>query len=167
MKKIALTQGQFAVVDDEDYEWLNQWKWTALYSKGTDNYYAYRQEHIQLKNGNKKLKTVYMHRIILNYEGRQCIDHINNDSLDNRKSNLRIVSQRQNTQNKKLKKTSKYPGVCWHKGAKKWHAQIWISKKRLSLGYFSNERDAAKAYEDAVRNNCFEELVCKTKVEAK
>lgn len=80
-KVIALSQGKVAVVDNEDYEWLNQWKWSALKSRAT--WYAVRQDY----SGNKQ-KTIYMHRQILNSHPGQKTHHLNGDGLDNRRANI-------------------------------------------------------------------------------
>lgn len=89
------------------------------------------------------------------------VDHINNDSLRNTRANLRIVSNRQNCQNKKYKGKSRFPGVSWDKYMKQWAARIRIKNKRIHLGYFKDEREAAKAYEKANRKYNKEEIVCK------
>lgn len=167
VKTIELTQGQHALVDDIDFEFLNQFKWGAKYDKATNGFYARRNQHVQILNGKRKLKTIMMHRLIMErvigreLKRREIIDHVNHDSLDNCRENLRIVSTRQNMQNQKVKKTSKYPGVSWHKRDKKWHAQIKIGGKVKHLGYFTDEREAAKAYEKACREFVGENLICK------
>lgn len=143
MKKIPLTQGKFALVDDEDYEWLNQWKWFAHNRRGY--YYAARTE-----NG----KTISMHREILGLKhgNKQDSDHINHNTLDNCRLNLRICSRTQNTMNQiSLCGTSKYKGVCWHKRDKKWFAQIQVCGKHKFLGNFKLEMEAAKAYDKATK----------------
>lgn len=160
MKKINLSKGQVALVDDGDYDDLNQFRWYAQYSKGIDNYYAFRLVSFK-KKGKLKNKIILMHRMIMDAPKRKVVDHINHNTLDNRKENLRIVSSRQNNQNKKVKGTSKYPGVCWHKYNKKWRATIYVNGKNKDLGYFKEEREAAKAYERACRELIGEDLVCK------
>jgi hypothetical protein len=84
------------------------------------------------------------------YISGHVIDHINNIKSDNRFENLQLITIRENNSKDKfrLKRTSKYIGVYWHKHAKKWHAQTSVSKKRIHLGYFDNEIDAHKAYKD-------------------
>ena len=147
MKKIWLTQGQFALVDDADYEWLNQWTWCAQYHLGVDSYYAVSSEI--LPNG-KKVR-VYMHRLILSlkYGDKRYGDHIYHDTLDNRRSEIRVVTQRQNLQNRR-DGSSKYPGVSWDKPCNKWRAQIVVNKKKKWLGNFDIELEASKVYNDAV-----------------
>lgn len=167
MKEIILTRGQVALVDDEDYEWLNQWKWTSSFTPSTKSYYARRLQYLKHCKKNEKRKAIKMHRVIMErivkreLKSKEMIDHINNNTLDNRRYNLRIVSNRQNAQNRKGKTTSKYPGVYWRKERSRWLAKIYLNGKTKYLGQFTNEREAAKAYEKACRELVGEELVCK------
>ena len=112
MKKIPLTQGQVALVDDADYEWLSRWKWCAMWCSSTDSFYAVR--HIRLPNG--KWTTLRMHRAILGLErgdSRQ-VDHENHDTLDERRENLRIVTHQENQWNQRSPL-----GYSWNRRAKK------------------------------------------------
>ncbi len=90
----------------------------------------------------------FMHRKIINVPKDLQTDHINNNGLDNRKINLRLCTNSQNSQNRRhyTNKSSKYKGVSWHKFKKKWRAQIGLNKKRIHLGYFEAEKEAAKIY---------------------
>ena len=143
-KEIFLTQNKIAIVDDCDYEYLNQFKWYA-HNEG-HTFYARRKVW---KDG--KGKTFYMHTAILGKrEGYEC-DHINGDGLDNRRSNLRFVTRRQNTQNIHIFKTSLYPGVYWNKEHKKWRARLQVGNKCIHAGYFDNEYKAYLTYCKAVR----------------
>jgi len=166
-KKLVLSQGQHALVDECDHNFLNQWKWTSHYEPKIRGYYAKRTQTIHMANGKTKRKTIMMHRVIMGriikreVKKTEIIDHINHNSLDNTRENLRIVTNRQNTQNKRIKGTSKYPGVYWHKLRNKWVAKIRIKSKQKYLGLFTDEREAAKAYEKACRELVGEELVCK------
>lgn len=80
-------------------------------------------------------------------------DHIDHNSSNNNLSNLQLISHRKNTSKDKWRKgkISKYTGVDWHKGMKKWRARIRIGKDRIILGYFINEEDAAKAYQNKLK----------------
>jgi len=144
MKKIPLTQGKFALVDDEDYEWLNQWGWFA--SQSRKEYYAVRTDY---SNGGKK--NIKMHRVILGLTGpKQQGDHINGITLDNRRGNLRAVTNQQNSWNQKpTKGSSKFKGVSWKKEAKKWVVQLMVSGKKIHIGYFNCEIEAAHVYDQA------------------
>ena len=146
MKEIRLTQNKVAIVDEEDYEWLSQYKWH--YHKG----YAART----CRQTGKK-RTVYMHREIMNTPRGLVTDHINGNRLDNRKANLRICTRAQNNMNmikfrtrKKSKNASKYKGVYWNGGPKAtWSAEIRHNGKQIHLGYFQDEVEAAQAYDKA------------------
>ena len=140
MKRIPLTQGKFALVDEEDYEWLNQWKWH--YNNG----YATRNQWDPIT---KKQIKILMHRLIMKSSEDMQVDHANHNTLDNRKCNLRICTKFQNMQNSKLQKnrSSKYKGVCWHKDNKKWKAYITYEGKRIHLGYYDIEEEAARVYD--------------------
>ena len=139
MKQIELTQGQYAIVDDDDFEELNQYNWYF------NNGYAVRAVTVPKSKQKKQL----MHRLITNCPADMDVDHINHDKLDNRKSNLRICSTSENMQNQKLRthvKTSVYKGVCFNKQAGKWMALIGLDNKQKHLGSFIDEIDAAIAY---------------------
>jgi len=142
-KIIPLTQGKVAIVDDEDYEYLNQFKWYARKHRNT--FYAARNIY---RNG--KQTVLSMHTAVMGRKKGLEIDHINGNGLDNRRSNLRFVTHRQNLQNRHTAKTSKYPGVNWSKIAHKWRAYIEINGKQIHLGYFNNEYEAYLAYQKAV-----------------
>lgn len=138
--KIPLSQGKFAIVDDEDYEWLSQWRWFL------DGRYVKKSEWI---NGKSKLFT--MHRVIMESKKTEQVDHINGDGLDNRRSNLRIATRSQNGINRKIHKnnTSGYRGVCWHKGGKKWLSRIRFEGRTFVLGLYFTKEEAARAYDRA------------------
>lgn len=150
MKFIPLTQGQFAIVDDEGYEELSRRKWCAL--KGSDGKYRAIRGYDP---------AVYMHRQIMNAPKGMDVDHINHNPLDNQKTNLRICTRSQNNQNKLAHKSakSKYKGVHYHKPQKKWMARLALNGKRFTLGAFNNEIDAAKAYNKAA-TKYFGEYAC-------
>lgn len=147
VKLIPLSQSLFAIVDDEDYEWLSQYKWTAA-SNGTNNVYAMRT----IRGEGNKCITIFMHREILNPVNGLLSDHINGDGLDNRRCNLRVVTARQNNQNRHITKTSNYPGVSWHKTHKKWAAYFTVNRKISHIGYFEKEIDAYNAYKLAIES---------------
>lgn len=150
-QQIELTQGQIALVDDEDYEMINQYKWCAVRYKHKDStvgFYAIRTRYF-----NSTWERILMHRFILNVKDKRWIDHKNHNTLDNRKENLRACTISQNQANKRKKDhcTSIYKGVSWHKSKfdSKWLAQIGHHNKVYYLGNFDNEIDAAYAYDKA------------------
>jgi hypothetical protein len=149
MKKISLTQGQVALVDDKDFERLNKWKWYTKKDKKT--FYAVRN----LSKVNNKQHQIYMHHEVMGRlpKGFE-VDHRNGNGLYNTRGNLRFVTHRQNCQNKKngKKKTSRYPGVCWNKQYGKWSTEIQINGKYKFLGRFVYEREAFEAYKQAVKS---------------
>jgi hypothetical protein len=103
--------------------------------------------------GGRQKTTKLLHQLLFNFPKNKQIDHKNHDGLNNRRNNIRIVSQRENIQNLKSK-TSKFPGVSWANHANKWRARIKINKSYKHLGYFEFETDAASAYRDAcIENN--------------
>lgn len=158
VKKIPLTQGQVALVDDEDFDFLNQWKWQAFFDKKLNGFYAVRgakREDI----GFKFRRRIFMHRIIAKTPNGKMTDHINHNSLDNRKNNLRIVTNRQNQQNRRGKYSSRYPGVCWNKRDKKWRARLKINGKYKFLGNFNSEDEAFEMYKNAVHDLTGEKIV--------
>jgi hypothetical protein len=142
MRKLLLSQGKFALVDNEDYLFLNQWKW--YFNQG----YA-RRNSKRIKG--EKRNGIFLQNVVITKEKNQEIDHINGNTLDNRKINLRICSHFQNSKNRKkqINNTSGYKGVT--KDHKKWMAQILINYKRKYLGRFNTKKEAALAYNKAAK----------------
>jgi hypothetical protein len=145
-RRIPLTQGKFAIVDPGDYERLAQYKWFAVrYERG---FYAVRA--VKAKDGRGRQKNVRMHREILGVPEGKIIDHINHNGLDNRRANLRVATRRQNAWNKRKQRTrcsSKYKGVTWLKREGKWQARIVCKGRSMFIGYFADEKAAARAYD--------------------
>ena len=138
-----LTQPKVAIADDCDFEFLIQRKWYAHRDKNT----FYARAH-----GYSEGKPVLlgMHRVIMQPMRGLQVDHINGNGLDNCRCNLRICTSAQNQHNYRSRKgLSKYKGVSWHRGAKKWQATIQANKKRIHLGCHDIEEDAALAYDKA------------------
>jgi hypothetical protein len=151
-KEIPLTQGKIALADDEDYEWLSRYSWHVYYSRSNDAYYAIRNQVSGEYQNKKNRRTVYMHRAILNVtDSALDVDHINMNTLDNRKENLRIATRSQNqfNRNKQSNNTSGYKGVYWHRQKAKWDSIIIVNKKRIFLGSYSTPEEAYNAYREA------------------
>jgi hypothetical protein len=140
MKKIPLSKNKFAIVDDDLYEYLMQWNWHTSY-RGT--WYAAR------KDGRDK--TVYMHRVIMDAIPGKEVDHRDGNGLNNTRSNLRVVSHKENLRNQKRSSanTSGYKGVSWHKRGHKWQAYITVDQQHIHLGLHSKKEDAACVYNKA------------------
>jgi hypothetical protein len=133
-KKIYLLDDVYALVDDEDYEWLSTYTW-----------YYHSAGYAMTEN------SVLMHRMILNSPKGIFTDHVNRNRLDNRKSNLRMCTVSENNKNKGMRSDNKsgYKGVHWDKRNKKWRARIVLDKKSIHLGLFSSIEYAVKAYDEA------------------
>lgn len=146
-RRIPLTRGEYAIVDQADFEKLKQHKWHLTIDRW--NKYAKRSA----RKGNKRCRCA-MHRVVTNAPDGLFVDHINHNGLDNRKANLRIVTSQQNSWNKrqgKRRKSSKYKGLSWRKNSQKWGVSICIDYKSKHLGYFEDEKEAAAAYDRAAK----------------
>jgi len=149
-RRIKLTQNKYAIVDSDDYSRLAKYKWYA--ARNAHLFYAVRGRWCSATQ--KRTKTILMHRLIINVPPGFVVDHINHNGLDNRKANLRLATQAQNTCYARYPKnntSSKYRGVWFNKQTKKWRATIAVNRKRKQIGYFKNEIEAAKAYDNAAR----------------
>ena len=137
MKTIPLTQGKIALVDDEDYSSLASRKWHYNVSG-----YAC---------GNMMGKRVFMHRELIKATVDLEVDHINGDTLDNRKSNLRLCTHAENMRNRKMQKnnTSGYKGVYWGKKINKWRSKIRHNWVVIALGDYETAEEAARVYDAA------------------
>jgi hypothetical protein len=152
-REIPLTRGLVALVDASDYEYVAQFRWWAKWSPRTQSFYASGR-----MRGHRRVFT--MHRLVLNAPLDRFVDHINHDTLDNRRGNLRLVTNQQNVKNARpwRKGTSRYKGVSWDAGHKKWVAQIdWRDpdgkRRHARLGRFADERSAAAVYDSAARQH--------------
>ena len=147
-RQIRLTEGKFTIVDPADFYRLNSFNW--LTCGKNDNLYAARV----IRTPTGRLNTILMHKEILDAPLGLLVDHRNTDSLDNRRANLRLATPSQNSCNSRRDKSntySRYRGVSFSKRKGKWFAAIRANGRKLWLGYFDNELDAAKAYDAAAR----------------
>lgn len=149
MKTIPLTQGKVALVDDEDYERLNAFKWYAKKDRYT--FYASRMPPNCLGVHDGKQNLILMHREVLRTSGN--VDHKNGNGLDNQKDNLRPATNRQNQHNKRkqIGASSSFKGVGWNKRGQRWVARIMLAGVSQFLGGFKVETEAACAYDAAAR----------------
>jgi hypothetical protein len=157
--RIELSQGHFALVSPEDFERVSAYTWCVKRRRSEPNR-LYAQLVIRITPGRKGRKlTISLHRFILGALPGQVVDHINGNGLDNRRENIRLCTNRQNSQNicfSKNQKRGGYKGVNWHRKGKKWQAAIAAGpvkpngKRALKyLGLFKSAEDAARAYDRA------------------
>jgi hypothetical protein len=153
MKEVRLNRGMVALVDDEDYERVSHGHWSVMHKNGGD--YAVRKVP-----GEKRLMA--MARFLVGARSGEIVHHINHNTLDNRRENLRICTVQQNlcSQLKHGTGTSKYKGVHFFKRYGKWQAQVMFNYKHFHLGYFANEEEAARAYDRKARELFGEFALC-------
>lgn len=139
--EIPLSRGLVALVDDADAEWLSQWKWSAS-THPSGRIYAFRK--VRLASG--KRQTLYLHKLLCEHGADEIVDHRNNDSLDNRRFNLRACTRFQNMANAKAKANTR----CGLKGVTKqgnrFRAQITIDGQYVHIGWFTSAEAAHQAY---------------------
>jgi hypothetical protein len=145
-RRIPLTKGKFSLVDPKDYEMLSKYNWHV--TKNGNTSYAKRNAPTR-----KDTTPIYMHRCIIKVPPGCVVDHINHNGLDNRRANLRPATRAQNNRySKKRKNTrSKYKGVSFYSREKQFVAKITTDGNTVSLGYFNDEIQAAKAYDKAAK----------------
>lgn len=149
---IPLTRGKSALIDEEDKD-LARFKWYASQEGTESNPLFYARRHFTV---NHKQIEIKLHRVILErvlnrtlVAGEE-VDHKNNNSLDNRRANLRLATKSENRRNQRRRndpKSSMYKGVSKHRN--KWRAMIWLNGRQKHIGNFIDEADAAKAYDEA------------------
>ena len=143
-RKIRLTEGKCTIVDSDVFYLLNNFQWGIAGEKG--KFYVFGSQRISPE----EIKLVRLHRLIINAPEGLLVDHRNGDTLDNRRSNLRLATRSQNNCNcktDKTKTTSRYKGVHIVKKSGKWAANIRINGKKTWLGSFKTEIEAARAYD--------------------
>jgi hypothetical protein len=144
VKMIELTRGEFTLVDDADFAWLSQYKW-SLYKRGT---LCYAQRGAR---DDSKTRIVFMHRAILNAPPGIVVDHIDGNGLNNQQSNLRFATRRENAHNRPKQRNNKsgFKGVCKSQTGCGWRAAIRVNAKNIYLGIFDTAELAAEAYDEA------------------
>lgn len=142
---ISLTQNRTSIINTSDINLIVIYKWCAWFNKSSKSYYA--------KSNIGNHKVVSLHRFLLGVtDPKLHVDHINGNTLDNRRSNLRICTAAENTKNHTKphpRNKSGFRGVCWSKDKLKWKAYITLSGKHKHLLYSHNLIEAAKAFDDA------------------
>lgn len=145
MKQIELRNGGIALVSDEDYPNISSHKWWGISVCGG---HRYAERHIKVGG---KWTTITMHREIMQTPKGMDTDHINGDSLDNRRTNLRICHRSQNALNRRVDRRNKtgYRNISKRLDGK-FVAQVKLDKKHHWIGAFDTALEAAKAYNDFV-----------------
>lgn len=139
MKEIPLSRGQVALVDDEDYEWLMQWKWYAAWERRTNTFYAVRRG--SPASGKRRLVSMAREILGLREGDRREADHIHHKTLDNRRDQLRIVTRQQNVWNQNHAK-----GYAWEPKKHRYRASITVNGRLRRLGRFRTPEEAHEAY---------------------
>lgn len=141
MKQITTKNNDIILVDDDDFEYLNQYTWHL-----TKN--GYVRTNMRIDGIWKKQ---LMHKLITNTTSDEQVDHRDRNGLNNQRDNLRLCTNGQNQQNRGLGKnnTSGFCGVWWNKRNKKYVAGIRASGQKIHLGYFDDKIEAAKIYNEA------------------
>jgi len=146
VRRIRLSQGQYALIDEADYGLVRGYKWCAVHVKG--KWYASTNVRSNDDGERRQLK---MHTLIMSAHG---VDHRDGNGLNNTRYNLRVATQAQNCKNRSKKRaasSSPYKGVWWHKRIGKWQAVLTVNYQRQHLGSFDDPIEAAKAYDAAAR----------------
>jgi hypothetical protein len=148
---IQLTQGQETHVSQEDYAFLSKWKWHAVDGR-RGRFYAARNRRVNESGGSQ----ICVHRLVATRMGldtSHCVDHIDGNSLNNTRSNLRAATKAQNGYNRGKSKNNKsgIKGISWDKSRSKWAVQIRADGTTRNLGRFDTKEDAAEAYRKAVK----------------
>ena len=157
MKQIPLSRNLFALVDDEDFEWLNQWKWKAHWEPAMGAYYANRQVYLGGGRDNPKYRAIIMHREIMGlaFGDRRVVDHKDpNATLDNRRSNLRIATHAQNICNGRLRcdNSTGFKGV--HRlPSGRYQARVMAEGKRISLGVRATAEEAHELWKAGAKEH--------------
>jgi HNH endonuclease len=146
MVEVPLTQGKVALIDDEDAERVLAYKWCTQWDKSSPRWRAIR--YSGRKHGRR---TALLHRFIMDAPDGVQVDHINQDPLDNRRSNLRLATNSQNNCNKgrHIDSSTGFKGVWRHKKLGAFQAGIEHQGKKYHLGYFTTAEEAARAYDIA------------------
>ena len=144
-KEIILTQGKVAIVDNEDYDYLNQFKWYASNKNGK----FYVQKKITVSKN--KTTCISMHRFIMKPNKGMVIDHLDGNPLNNKKNNLRICTHAENMRNSKIRINNKsgYKGVSYQENSNNYRASIRFNNIKINIGDFIDPIDAARAYNEA------------------
>lgn len=145
MKRVQLSQGKFALVDDGDFDSVNRWKWSFQKMPTVDGY------AVRVVKENGRYRKIYLHRFLCGFPTGKVIDHVDGDGLNNQRENLRVCVQHENISNQRKKKnnTSGFKGVSFHRRTGKWAAQITFQRVKRHIGLFPDAQSASDAYDQA------------------
>lgn len=134
VKAIPISRNKYTLVDEEDYDFLTQWKWTG---------------HTYISRKEVGRDAIYMHRVVMDCPSHLEVDHKNGCKWDNRKANLRVCTRAENSRNRGKSIVRDYKGVYWNQRARKWSASIKVDRKLVYLGLHQTKAEAALAYNEA------------------
>lgn len=146
MKVLEISKGMQTLLDDDTYDWLSAWRWCPVMD---------RRGYTYVRRTSREEGTLLMHRLITGAQKGFVVDHINHNTLDNRRENLRLCTRSQNAQNAygQRETSSKYKGVCFERrGLKRWRASMKLDQKSIFIGNFATEREAARAYNQRAKS---------------
>ncbi len=147
MKEIPLTQNKIAIVADEDFPFLSQYKWRT--QKGPDGH-LYARTRI---NANGIITHPYMHTLLMNPSCQQMVDFKDGNGLNLLRGNMRLCSNKEDAQNRRQQSNNRsgYKGISWGTKENKWVAFITVDGVHKRIGTFTNAIDAAQAYDDEAK----------------
>jgi hypothetical protein len=145
---LTLNHGYEAIVDDEDYPLLSLTKWKVSFSADKKRVYACVRKRID-----GKFHKILLHRVLMDCPKGLEVDHINRNTLDNRRSNLRICTSQQNSFNVKGRSKWGYKGVCFHPHISKFEAQLKVGKQKYTNGCYEKVEDAARAHDELAKKH--------------
>ena len=150
-REISLTRGLLAIVDDQDFDFLSTWKWHAKASGDGSFFYAARSSS---RSSDRPRRYILLHRVLLDAPPGVLVDHVNLNTLDDRRSNLRLCSKAENCRNGRPRGSkSGFKGVTWYPRYGRWVAAICVDYRVKTLGYFDDKVLAAQAYDVAARSH--------------
>lgn len=153
MKKIELTQGKYAMVDDSDFVALNQYAWQFKRERDGINGYAVGRKYIGVRDGREIYDNYSMHRLLMDAPKNMLVDHVNGNGLDNRRRNLRLCTKSENLCNRGPQKnnTSGHKNIVWHAQDKMWRVLLVKGGKKHDGGLFHDIEDAVKARDRLIK----------------